>query len=129
MRAARQYEANLLIHPVVGMTKPGDVDHFTRVRCYEHILERYPEQTTTLSILNLAMRMAGPREALWHGIIRKNFGCTPPEVSSLWKRRPRPSSTSERCCRRRLRAAESTRRLKGSAILSMICVCAARWRS
>jgi sulfate adenylyltransferase len=75
-RAAREQEANLLIHPVVGMTRPGDVDHFTRVRCYEHILERYPEQTTTLSILNLAMRMAGPKEALWHGIIRKNFGCT-----------------------------------------------------
>ena len=75
-RAARENEANLLIHPVVGMTKPGDVNHFTRVRCYEHILKRYPEQTTTLSILNLAMRMAGPKEALWHGIIRKNFGCT-----------------------------------------------------
>ncbi|MDH3316422.1 MAG: bifunctional sulfate adenylyltransferase/adenylylsulfate kinase [Gammaproteobacteria bacterium] len=75
-RAAREHEANLLIHPVVGMTKNGDVDHFTRVRCYERILETYPEQTTTLSILNLAMRMAGPREALWHGIIRKNFGCT-----------------------------------------------------
>ena len=75
-RAARENEANLLIQPVVGLTKPGDVDHFTRVRCYEHILKKYPEQTTTLSILNLAMRMAGPREALWHGIIRKNFGCT-----------------------------------------------------
>ena len=75
-RAARENEANLLLHPVVGLTKPGDVDHFTRVRCYEHILEEYPEQTTTLSILNLAMRMAGPREALWHGIVRKNFGCT-----------------------------------------------------
>jgi len=75
-RAAREAEANLLLHPVVGLTKPGDVDHFTRVRCYEHILEKYPEQTTTLSILNLAMRMAGPREALWHGIVRKNFGCT-----------------------------------------------------
>ena len=75
-RAARENEANLLIHPVVGLTKPGDVDHFTRVRCYEHILKKYPEQTTTLSILNLAMRMAGPREALWHGIIRKNYGCT-----------------------------------------------------
>jgi sulfate adenylyltransferase len=73
---ARENEANLLIHPVVGMTKPGDVDHYTRVRCYEHVLQRYPEQTTTLSILNLAMRMAGPKEALWHGIIRKNFGCT-----------------------------------------------------
>ncbi|MDP6150000.1 MAG: adenylyl-sulfate kinase, partial [Gammaproteobacteria bacterium] len=69
-------EANLLIQPVVGLTKPGDVDHYTRVRCYEHVLEQYPEQTTTLSLLNLAMRMAGPREALWHGIIRKNYGCT-----------------------------------------------------
>jgi len=75
-RAAREAEANLLIHPVVGMTKPGDIDHFTRVRCYEHVLEEYPEQTTTLSLLNLAMRMGGPREALWHAIIRKNYGCT-----------------------------------------------------
>ena len=75
-RAARDQEANLLIHPVVGLTKPGDVDHYTRVRCYENILRHYPEQTTTLSLLNLAMRMGGPREAVWHGIIRKNFGCT-----------------------------------------------------
>ncbi|MEJ2514191.1 MAG: bifunctional sulfate adenylyltransferase/adenylylsulfate kinase [Gammaproteobacteria bacterium] len=74
--AARLVEAALLLHPVVGMTKPGDVDHYTRVRCYEHVLARYPEQTTGLSLLNLAMRMAGPREALWHAIIRKNFGCT-----------------------------------------------------
>ncbi len=75
-RAARDVEANLLIHPVVGMTKPGDVDHFTRVRCYEHLLPHYPEQTTSLSLLPLAMRMAGPREALWHALIRKNYGCT-----------------------------------------------------
>jgi len=75
-RAARDVEANLLIHPVVGITKPGDVDHFTRVRCYEHLLNRYPEQTTMLSLLPLAMRMGGPREALWHAIIRKNYGCT-----------------------------------------------------
>ena len=75
-RAAREAEANLLIHPVVGMTKPGDIDHYTRVRCYEHVLEQYPEQTTSLSLLNLAMRMAGPREAVWHAIIRKNYGCT-----------------------------------------------------
>ncbi len=75
-RAAREAEANLLIHPVIGMTKPGDVDHFTRVRCYEHVLEQYPDQTTQLSLLNLAMRMGGPREALWHAIIRKNYGCT-----------------------------------------------------
>ncbi len=75
-RAARDVEANLLIHPVVGMTKPGDVDHYTRVRCYEHILKRYPDQTTMLSLLPLAMRMGGPREAMWHAIIRKNYGCT-----------------------------------------------------
>ena len=75
-RAAREADANLLIHPVVGLTKPGDVDHYTRVRCYEHVLEQYPEQTTALSLLNLAMRMAGPREAVWHAIIRKNYGCT-----------------------------------------------------
>ena len=75
-RAARDVEANLLIHPVVGMTKPGDVDHYTRVRCYEHVLGQYPDQTTSLSLLPLAMRMGGPREALWHAIIRKNYGCT-----------------------------------------------------
>jgi len=75
-RAAREAEANLLLQPVVGVTQPGDVDHFTRVRCYEHVLEQYPEQTTTLSLLNLAMRMGGPRETLWHAIVRKNYGCT-----------------------------------------------------
>ncbi len=75
-RAAREAQANLLIHPVVGMTKPGDVDHFTRVRCYEAVLDQYPSSTTHLSLLNLAMRMAGPREALWHAIIRKNHGLT-----------------------------------------------------
>ncbi|MGR3593806.1 MAG: bifunctional sulfate adenylyltransferase/adenylylsulfate kinase [Limimaricola soesokkakensis] len=75
-RAAKEAQANLLIHPVVGMTKPGDVDHFTRVRCYEAVLDKYPSSTTHLSLLNLAMRMAGPREALWHAIIRKNHGLT-----------------------------------------------------
>ena len=72
LRAARDVEANLLIHPVVGMTKPGDVDHFTRVRCYEQLLNRYPEQTTMLSLLPLAMRMGGPRAA--HGLCRES--CT-----------------------------------------------------
>ncbi len=75
-RAAREAQANLLIHPVVGLTKPGDVDHFTRVRCYEAVLDQYPGSTTTMSLLNLAMRMAGPREAVWHGLIRRNHGCT-----------------------------------------------------
>ncbi|MGH1415602.1 MAG: bifunctional sulfate adenylyltransferase/adenylylsulfate kinase [Pelagimonas sp.] len=75
-RAAKEAQANLLIHPIVGMTKPGDVDHFTRVRCYEAVLDKYPQSTTTMSLLNLAMRMAGPREAVWHGLIRANHGCT-----------------------------------------------------
>lgn len=75
-RAAQLAEANLLLHPVVGITKPGDVDHFSRVRCYEHVLKTYPEQTTALSLLPLAMRMGGPREAVWHAIIRKNYGCS-----------------------------------------------------
>ena len=75
-RAAAELEANLLIHPVVGMTKPGDVDHYTRVRCYQAVLGHYPKNTALLSLLPLAMRMGGPREALLHAIIRKNYGCT-----------------------------------------------------
>lgn len=76
LRAALEVEANLLLHPVVGMTKPGDVDHYTRVRCYQALLNRYPPHTVKLALLPLAMRMAGPREALWHAIIRKNYGCS-----------------------------------------------------
>jgi len=75
-QAAKEHGASLLIHPVVGMTKPGDFDYFTRVRCYKKIIEKYPDETAMLSLLPLAMRMAGPREALWHAIIRKNYGCT-----------------------------------------------------
>ncbi len=75
-RAARELQANLLIHPVVGMTKPGDVDHYTRVRCYQAIATHYPRNTVMLSLLPLAMRMGGPREAILHAIIRKNHGCT-----------------------------------------------------
>jgi sulfate adenylyltransferase len=76
LRAARQVEANLLIHPVVGMTKPGDLDHYTRVRCYQAISSQYPANTAKLALLPIAMRMGGPREAVWHAIIRKNYGCT-----------------------------------------------------
>jgi sulfate adenylyltransferase len=76
MRAAGMANAHLLVHPVVGLTKPGDVDHFTRVRCYKKLMGHYPDGGATLSLLPLAMRMAGPREALWHAIIRKNYGCT-----------------------------------------------------
>lgn len=74
-RAARQIGGSLLIHPVVGMTKPGDVDHYTRVRVYKALLENYyDKKSTKLSLLPLAMRMAGPREALLHAIIRRNYG-------------------------------------------------------
>jgi sulfate adenylyltransferase len=76
VRAAKEVEANLLVNPVVGMTKPGDVDHYTRVRAYQAIMDRYPHNTAELALLPLAMRLAGPREAVWHAIIRKNFGCT-----------------------------------------------------
>lgn len=75
-RAAKAVEANLLIHPSVGMTKPGDVDYFTRVRCYQLLLSKYPPGTVKLSLLPLAMRMGGPREAIWHALIRKNYGVT-----------------------------------------------------
>jgi len=76
VRAAAAVGARLLINPVVGPTKPGDVDHYTRVRCYKALMHRYPADTAMLALLPLAMRMAGPREAVWHAIIRRNFGCT-----------------------------------------------------
>jgi sulfate adenylyltransferase len=75
-RAAKQVEASLLIHPVVGMTKPGDVDYFTRVRCYQLLVGKYPAGTAKLALVPFAMRMGGPREAIWHALIRKNHGCT-----------------------------------------------------
>jgi len=76
VRAAKTENAKILIHPVVGMTKPGDVDHHTRVKCYKAIMPSYPEGQAKMSLLNLAMRMGGPREALLHAIIRKNHGAT-----------------------------------------------------
>lgn len=74
-RAAAEIDGVLLLHPVVGMTKPGDVDHYTRVRVYKALAKNYYEQDRiVLSLLPLAMRMAGPREALWHALIRRNYG-------------------------------------------------------
>lgn len=74
-RAMDIVDGALLLHPVVGMTKPGDIDHYTRVRCYKALVEGYfDSKRTILSLLPLAMRMAGPREAVWHGIIRRNYG-------------------------------------------------------
>jgi sulfate adenylyltransferase len=76
LRAAEQAQARILLHPVVGVTKPGDVHYRIRVRCYQALLPSYPPDTAILSLLPLAMRMAGPREALWHAIVRKNFGAS-----------------------------------------------------
>ncbi len=74
-RAAQSVDGVLLLHPVVGMTKPGDVDHFTRVRTYKALAENhYDPDRILLSLLPLAMRLAGPREAVWHAIIRRNYG-------------------------------------------------------
>ncbi len=76
LRAAERTGARVLLHPVVGVTKPGDIDHYTRVRCYQALLSHYPAGSARLALLPLAMRMAGPREALWHAIIRKNHGAS-----------------------------------------------------
>ena len=76
VRAIKEAQASLLIHPVVGETRPGDLDHYTRVRCYQAVMSTYPQNTAMLSLLPLAMRMAGPREALWHALVRRNCGCT-----------------------------------------------------
>ena len=74
-RAAEAVGGSLLIHPVVGLTKPGDVDHYTRVRIYKALMDKYYDRKrTALSLLPLAMRMAGPREALLHAIVRRNHG-------------------------------------------------------
>lgn len=74
-RAAADVDGVLLLHPVVGMTQPGDVDHYTRVRVYKTLIENYYEnERSLLSLLPLAMRMGGPREAVWHAIIRRNYG-------------------------------------------------------
>lgn len=76
MRALHEQDTKLLIHPVVGSSQPGDIDHYARVRCYQHVLPHYPENTATLSLLSLSTRMAGPREAVWHALVRRNYGCS-----------------------------------------------------
>ena len=76
INAMRQTRANLLLLPIAGMTQPGDFDHYTRVRCYRHVVRHYPPDTHMLSLLPLATRMSGPREALLHAIVSKNYGCT-----------------------------------------------------
>lgn len=96
MRASIQANAHILIHPVVGMSNPGDLHYHSRVHCYEAILKEYPKNLVTLALIPMAMRMAGPREALMNAIIRQNYGCThyivgtehaaPPDVRENSKR-------------------------------------------
>jgi len=76
LRAMRQTKANLLLLPVAGMTKPGDFDHYTRVRCYRAVTRLYPPDSLVLNLLPLSMRLSGPRDALLHMIVSKNYGCT-----------------------------------------------------
>jgi sulfate adenylyltransferase len=67
----------LLLHPVVGMTRPGDIDHYTRVRTYRSLVSNcFGNDEVVLALLPLAMRFAGPREALWHALIRRNYGAS-----------------------------------------------------
>ena len=76
LAAAKKSEANILLHPVVGIGRPRDLSRFARVKCYQALAKHYPHGLTTLSLLPLATRMAGPREAVLHAIIRRNYGCT-----------------------------------------------------
>jgi sulfate adenylyltransferase len=75
-QAAESVGAALLLHPVVGMTKPGDVDPLTRIRCYQALMHRYPKGRALMAAIPMAMRMSGPRDSLWNAILRATFGCT-----------------------------------------------------
>jgi sulfate adenylyltransferase len=76
LELAKRHQAHILLHPAVGVTKPGDLHYYARVHCYQALQRRFPHELALLSLLPLAMRMAGPREALWHALINRNFGCT-----------------------------------------------------
>ena len=92
LTAAREARSHLLLHPVVGISMHRDLDHFARIKCYQEILRHYPRQLAALSLLPLAMRGAGPREALWHAIIRRNYGCTDFIVESDHASPPHPGA-------------------------------------
>ncbi len=76
LQAAKDIGGHILLHPTVGMTKPGDLHYYARVHCYQAIRRHFPHNLAALSLLPLAMRMAGPREALWHALVHQNFGCS-----------------------------------------------------
>ena len=76
LQAAKDIGGHILLHPTVGMTKPGDLHYYARVHCYQAIRRHFPHDLAALSLLPLAMRMAGPREALWHALVHQNYGCS-----------------------------------------------------
>jgi sulfate adenylyltransferase len=76
LQAAKDHQAHILLHPAVGVTKPGDLHYYARVHCYKALTAHFPHELAALSLLPLAMRMAGPREALWHALVNRNYGCT-----------------------------------------------------
>jgi sulfate adenylyltransferase len=76
LQAANEIQARILLHPAIGMTKPGDIQYYSRVHCYQAILKQYPRDMALLSLLPIAVRMAGPREALLNAIVRQNYGCS-----------------------------------------------------
>ena len=76
LQAAKDIQGHILLHPTVGMTKPGDLHYYARVHCYQAVRHHFPHNLAMLSLLPLAMRMAGPREALWHAIVSQNYGCS-----------------------------------------------------
>ncbi len=101
LQAAREANAHILIHPTVGVTKPGDLDYYARVHCYQAIQKYYPDNLATMSLLPMAMRMAGPKEALWHAIINKNYGCShiligPEHASPPMKAQAHNTATAEK---------------------------------
>ncbi|MCJ7600331.1 MAG: adenylyltransferase, partial [Desulfobulbaceae bacterium] len=76
LKAAREAGANIFLQPVAGLDHPGNLDHYTHVRCYQEFIKKFPRNMISLGLLPLASRWAGPREALWQAIIKRNFGCT-----------------------------------------------------
>lgn len=109
LRAAKEVQAHILIHPAVGMTKPGDLHYFARVRCYQAVLHHYPHHMAMVSLLPSAVRMAGPREAVLNAIMRQNYGCShiiigpehaaPPDVREQGRRFYRTYSAQEMVAR------------------------------
>jgi sulfate adenylyltransferase len=74
--AAHEAHGSIFLQPVVGLSHAGDLNHYTQVRCYQQILMKFPKHMIMLGLIPMAMRKAGPREALWQAIVKKNYGCS-----------------------------------------------------